>query len=506
MALGACVEIGVTRSLPRSLRLVGALLCALAFAAPSAHAYDLGFNDNQVQFFAGWRGQKANDEALASALQRMRATGTSTYRVMVIWSDVARGATAAPNPTTLAADPAWSGYRWDDVDRLLRATAAAGLRPLVWFARAPSWAEGAGRPPVSTLVPAGTWKPNAAQLQQFAKAFATRFSGRYPDPAAPGQSLPRVDLYQGWNEPNLYTEITPQYEQIKGRWTVTSPARYRALQNASYTGIKSVNRSATVLTAGTGPFGGFDRSDPRVPPAKFWRELLCVTKKGSTYKANRKCPKLKFDGWAHHTYPIGPPTRTARNADDAVVPDMPKLTKVMAAAQRAGLVKQKAAKNLWMTEMSWDSFPDPNGLSLADQALYMQGAFYVLWKAGVQHVLWWNFRDQGKGNDWNATLQSGVYMLGANPNDPGQDVAKPSLTAFRFPFAAYRFRGVAALWARPPATGPVEVQVQSGGTWKKVATLRPRSGGVVSGRLRVNPGVTLRAVQGSEVSLTWRTF
>lgn len=206
-----------------------------------------------------------------------------------------------------------------------------------------------------------------------------------------------------------------------------------------------------MLSAGSAPFGGFDRTDPRIPPALFWRELLCVTKRGTTLKGNRKCPKVKFDGWAHHTYPIGPPTRTARNPDDVVVPDIPKLTKVFAAAQRAGTVKKSVARNLWMTEMSWDSFPDPNGLSLADQALYMQGAFYVLWKAGVQHVLWWNFRDQQKGNDWNASLQSGVYMLGANPSNPSLDVAKPSLTAFRFPFTAYRLRGVARCGRGRPA-------------------------------------------------------
>jgi len=359
---------------------------------------------------------------------------------------------------------------------------------------------------VSTTVPAGTWKPDAAAFGQFTAAFATRFSGRYPDPAHAGQTLPRVDLYQAWYEPNLYTEITPQYEQVGGAWTITSPARYRALQNAAYTSIKAVNPAAQVMTAGTGPFGGFDRSDPRTPPARFWRELLCVTRRGGTDVGSRRCPKLLADGWAHHTYPIGPPTRTARNADDVVVPDMAKLTKPMAAAQRAGTVTRAAARNLWMTEMSWDSFPDPGGLSLADQALYMQGALYVLWKAGVQHVLWWNSRDQEQGSDWNATLQSGVYMRGADQSDPAQDVAKPSLTAFRFPFAAYRYKGVAALWARPPGSGPVQVQVLRGTAWSTVATLRASRGGVVTGRVRINPGVTLRAIQGTETSLNWRTF
>ncbi len=121
---------------PRHACCGGSVRCCRAFAvgAPSASAYELGFNDNQIQGYAGWRGNKPNDAALAAALQRMRATGTQTYRIMVMWSEVTKPAAAAPTPASLAADPAWSGYRWDDVDRLLKAARAAGLRPLVWFA------------------------------------------------------------------------------------------------------------------------------------------------------------------------------------------------------------------------------------------------------------------------------------------------------------------------------------------------------------------------------------
>ena len=37
-------------------------------------------------------------------------------------------------------------------------------------------------------------------------------------------------------------------------------------------------------------------------------------------------------------------------------------------------------------------------------------------------------------------------------------------------------------------------------------SLKPKAGGVVTGRLRVNPGVMLRAVQGADASLGWKTF
>lgn len=48
--------------------------------------------------------------------------------------------------------------------------------------------------------------------------------------------------------------------------------------------------------------------------------------------------------------------------------------------------------------------------------------------------------------------------------------------------------------------------MQSGAGWSRVTTLQRRADGTVSGRLRINPGAALRAVQGGEISLTWRTF
>ncbi len=185
---------------------------------------------------------------------------------------------------------------------------------------------------------------------------------------------------------------------------------------------------------------------------------------------------------------------------------MAKLTRVINAAQRAGLMKRSVAKNLWMTEMSWDSFPDPNGLSLADQALYMQGAFYVLWKAGVQHVLWWNFRDQQKGADWNASLQSGVYMLGAKPERarPGRRQAE----SHRLPLPVHRLpparrRGALGAAARHRPRGGAGAERHHVAQGDDAQGAPGRRGERTPA---VNPGATLRAVQGGEISLTWRTF
>jgi hypothetical protein len=316
-----------------------------------------------------------------------------------------------------------------------------------------------------------------------------------------GQLLPRVRYFQAWNEPNLSVSLTPQWTKSGSRLQLASPALYRSILNAFYAGVKTANPHAFVLSAGTAPFGDLAKGGKRVAPVAFYRELLCSNAKVQ----GKKCSRVRFDGWAHHTYPIGPPTRQARNSGDVVVPDLPKLTRLMAGAVRAKTVASAAAKNLWVTEMSWDSFPDPDGLTLEDQAAYMQGAFYVLWKAGVKTAIWWNSRDDRKGSNWNATLQSGIFMRGTDPLDPNQDIKKPSWTAFHFPFAAYRLKGVASLWAAAPAAGDVVVQAQnSSGSWEQVAKLTARGGRVYTGRLRVGPGTQLRANQNGILSLPWR--
>lgn len=489
----------------RLAAIAGAVLGVAAAAPASSQAMALGFNDVGLQTYAGTNGGKVDEAALNAGLANARRAGATEWRLMLTWRQIARGSATAPQPATLATDPAWAGYRWDDVDRLIKAVTANGLTPVVNIYAAPNWAEAADRPaglPTPSL-PAGTWRPDPVAFQYFAQALARRFNGSYPDPAVAGQVLPKVTYLHGWNEPNLATYLTPQWEKRGGKWRAASVEHFRKLTRAWARGVRTSNPKAKVLLGATAPFGGLMKTDPRIPPAAFYRELLCVAPRKGKLTGKRSCPKLDVDGWAHHTYPIGPPWRTARNVDDVVVPDMRKLTRIVNAAAASGTVRKKAAREVWMTEMSWESAPDPNGLSLSDHAFYMQGAFYTLWKAGVKHVLWWNSRDMARGSDWEATHQSGIFARGA---DPSQDVAKPSFTAFRFPFAAFRTKGVAQLWAQPPGgASSVIVEAADGAGWKRVATLK-KQGTVYTGRLIVGPGVQLRARSGTEISYPWKTF
>lgn len=469
-----------------------ALATGLVAALPaSASAMRLGFTDEGTL-------RLTSPAAAGTGLGNARAAGGSIWRFQLSWRTVAP--TRPPN-SEAASDPAWPGYNWTSTDEYVRRISASGLQPLPFVFGAPGWAEGAGRPEVSRTVPAGVWRPNATAYRAFAAALAKRYSGTYPDALNPGQALPAITTWQAWNEPNLSVDIAPQWVRRDDRWRAESPRIYRGLLNAFYKGIKSTNPRATVVTAGTAPYGDLKPGDPRIPPVRFWRELLCVS--NTKVPKARTCPTVLFDAIAHHPYPIGPPRRTARNDDDAVVPDVRKITRLLPAATRRGTVRPRRSKPLWISEISWDSRPDPDGLSLAQQATYLQGALYVLYRQGADVVTWFNLRDQAPTPSYAATYQSGIFLRGSTP---AEDVAKPSHTAFRFPFTAYRTRGVARLWGMAPAAGPVTIQARQNGRWVTAARLRARSNRVFTGRLRVGPGTSLRAVWNTDTSLVWRTF
>jgi hypothetical protein len=361
--------------------------------------------------------------------------------------------------------------------------------------------------------------PDAAAYGRFMTAAARRYSGTYPDPLRPGQMLPRVRLWQIWNEPNLFVELNPQWRKSGSAWVPASPELYRGLLTAGYDAVKSVAADNKVVTAGTAPYGEAKYCDgsscpaggPRIQPARFVRELLCVTGGAKPKAVNCRAKPAKFDILAHHPYPIGPPGRHAINPDDVVVPDFAKLTTPLKIALKAGnIVPKTASKPVWATEMSWDSNPpDPGGIPAGQQAQYAAGAIYVLWRQGVRALYWWNLRDDPKGQGYTYGLQSGVYYRG---DTVAQDTPKPAVTAFRFPFVAYRAysnfagHGTALLWGMAPAAGRVDVQKQVGSSWHTIKSATAKSDHIFQLRVSASRGTRLRAVQAGEASIDAKVF
>jgi hypothetical protein len=101
-----------------------------------------------------------------------------------------------------------------------------------------------------------------------------------------------------------------------------------------------------------------------------------------------------FDAIDSHPYGIYGPNWHAYLADDVSVPDVYKLVNVLHAAEKIGTAVPRGAKGNWVTETSWDTDPpDPDGVPINEQALWLEQALYNLWKQGVSTVLWWQIED-----------------------------------------------------------------------------------------------------------------
>ena len=188
-----------------------------------------------------------------------------------------------------------------------------------------------------------------------------------------------------------------------------------------------------------------------------------------------------------------------------MIADFSRLSKPLSVALKRGTVLPRTKKQIWATELSWESKPpDPEGIPDHLRATYMDGAFNELWSEGVNTVIWFNMRDQLPRPDFASTLQSGIFFA---PDDSIQDdTPKPSYPAYQFPFTAYLKKGKAQIWGLAPAPGPVTIQALRGSTWTPVMTLGARSDRLFLASARLKAKTQVRAVQGASISLPWTVF
>jgi hypothetical protein len=471
---------------PRSQRRLAPLLLALVVlavpaSADAARGLELGFLD----------GVYAADPAERDAwLDRSAAVSADIVRLDVGWP-------AQKTPTRPAGfdarDPADPHYDFARADAAIVAATARGMQVLASFTGAPHWADGPGRP--ADVTP-GTWKPSYRALEEYGAALGRRYSGTFPDPARPGQFLPKVRAFQVWNEPNLGKYLNPQWS---GRRS-TAPALYRRMLTAFYRGVRSVNASALVVTAGTGPFGDPRPGGRRIMPARFWRDVLCLRRTSTGRLASRaSCASpASFDVLAHHPYSVGAPRRTALNADDVSIPDIGKLTRLLRYAERKGSARPDKRHPVWVTETSYDSSPpDPDGVEEATHARYLAEAFYLLSRQGVDVITWFQVRDRAPIPSFDTTNQSGVFFRDGRP--------KLAAAAFRFPFVTERTHsGKLRAWGRSPMAGRLTIERLHGNTWKPVKTLNVRRNDTfLTAVPRAATPDRLRARVATEISLSW---
>lgn len=399
------------------------------------------------------------------AVLRARRAGASMVRILLAWKAV------APEPPADPEDPDDPAYRWLFIDQQVVDAVRGGLDPLLYISASVPWARGAA------VGLAGTW-PSPTRFADFARAAALRYSGTFT-PTGGTAPLPRVRLWQAWNEPNAGRELAPQ--RVNGRGV--SPAQYRRMVNAFAVAVHGVDASNLVVAGGLAPFGHDSKDIQVLAPMPFMSALLCV----SLAKPHRRTcsQRTRFDVWGHNPYANGGPNWHARSPNDASIGDLPEMRALLSAAERAGTIISAGAPEFWATEFSWDTHPpDPKGVPSDLHARWVAEALYRMWQAGVRAVIWFRLQDHPLRQ---SPYQSGLYTVSGRAK-------KHSLEAFRFPFVAFRGGTGVTVWGRTPygVRGSVIVERQVGRRWTPVAHLGADRNGIF---LRTVPSPATRVLR-----------
>lgn len=473
------------------------------------------------------------------ALQEMRHLGVTMVRYTVRWSYIAPDATSHKRPSFNATDPnAYPPNNWTPYDALVRGAAAAGIKVMfVPTASAPFWAQGPGAPPRAggAYQIDQAWEPSAREFGEFMQALGTRYSGRFSPPYLHGQPLPRVSIWELYNEPNFGEDLAPQ--AIKGSSVLWAPVMFRSLLNAAWSGLRvSGHGSDTRLVGALAARGdriivhggsGLPGVYGETTPLEFIRDLYCVDAQYHPYRGPaakvRKCPStasatrrfraqnpglFSASGWSIHPYPLtrdasAPPNTTRyHNPNYVALSQIPNMARTLDRIQR--IYGSGKRFPIWNTEYGYITNPpnadrnNPN-VSLVTQAFYDNWAEYLQWRnprivSTMQYLL--VDPNPSVGTPECGGFASGLIFYGAPPTTsgcssyvPGQ--LKPGVAAYRLPIflpqASGRRGQALKVWGciRPahfaladgkgPQTAAIQFQAGSSGAWTTVATVTMRN-------------------------------
>jgi hypothetical protein len=323
------------------------------------------------------------EERRTEMLDQVRGTNATIVRTLVTWSIV------APTRPANAADPFDPAYRFNDLDELVRNTQARDMEVIITLWGTPGWANGGKTP---NFLP-----KKLSDFTAFARAVASRYSGRYP-------GYPYVRFFSIWNESNLQLFLAPQFD-AKGR--SIGPRNYAKLAAAGYSGVKAGNSGAKVAVGSTSSAG-------RDKPLKGKSETHSPGRFAQLVAAAN--PRLKFDAWAQHPYPVPANQKPLQKVKwpNVTLSAFPRFEKSL-----DSWFKRKNVR-IWITEYGHEVRQDgePKGISRAQQAAYAAQALAVAKKdPRVDMFIWFVFRDHPT-SQWQSGLRT---RSGA---------AKPSLSRF----------------------------------------------------------------------------
>ncbi|HEY6780187.1 MAG TPA: hypothetical protein VI111_04490 [Thermoleophilaceae bacterium] len=460
-------------------------------AAPGRHVEVVVQDDAQLR--------EAPPERIRQATEQLAALGVDRIRFTGAWVGLAPAPDSPVKPVFDESDPAsYSAAGWAKLDTAVRETVRAGMQPMIdvsfwaprWAVQRPSREPGQGR-----------WRPSPGDFGRFAAALATRYSGRYVDPAS-GRALPAVRLWTTWNEPNHPAFLLPQWERRDGRWLPASPHWYRAMHEAADAAIVAADPRNRVLIGGLSSIG-YDKPGvaARMTPLRFVRELACVDARlrPLTRPECRGYEPLRADGFAIHPYGFSlPPDGAPALPGNLTMGRLPRLAALLDALYRRGRLAQPLP--LYVTELGWESNPpDPyRGVPLETQARYLSQSMDIAWhEPDLRMTAWYLLRDippdsavPPDSRPYWRTFQTGLEFADGTP--------KPALQALAMPLSIERdAAGGYRAWGRVAAgTGArrVSFELQApDGSWTAASPpLRTRADGTIERTLTAMGSYRLR--------------
>ena len=351
------------RLLAIAMALAAAVSLVSLVAAPLASAS----RSESTLFDLGGAGLDVPEAQLAGQLDQLQSFGVDTVRVIVAWRDIAPDGQANNKPSFDASDPsAYPQANFIELDNVVRAAAQRGMKVLLTpSAPVPHWASAAHDDVTS---------PDPVEFGKFVQALGTRYSGNYAPPTAnptdpPNPTLPRVDQWSVWNEPNLTLVLKPQLRHGKSLAAKT----YRSLFLAAQSGLKSSGHGTDPLLIGeTSPSGGRQGTSP----IDFMRGVLCLNAK---FKKTGGCAPIDATGWAQHPYDPYDAPFEAGTHNLINLATIKTLTTALRKARAAHATTRRLP--VYVTEYGVESVPDRKfGVSQLQQAEYLSISEYLMYR------------------------------------------------------------------------------------------------------------------------------
>jgi hypothetical protein len=459
----------------RHTRAPRALLCLLAVAlgclaiatpARAAPGMEIGMEDERLMLSQYWRAPEL--------VQEWKRLGVDSVRLIVGWHKIAPASRRFKPPRNFdATDPASPRYRWGALDQAVDVLTHHGVKPMLTVTGpAPFWATAAPRRRK------GQYLPKRKDFGKFARAVARRYGNR-------------VDRYLIWNEPNQPGWLLPQRDctgkRRARRCVPRAPHVYRGLYNAAERAIRRADAGAQILIGELAPVGDDPTKSTWRPlsPLPFMRALGCVDDRFRPQRGGlcRGFKAPRADAFGYH--PHGkrqPPEKRNPDRGEAQLADLDRLFRTLdRLTGRRRLLAPAATRrrfDVYMTEFGFQTRPPDRaaGVTLAQQARYVQQAAYILWRhprvRNLTHYQWEDERVRRDGpKSGYSGWQSGLHFFDGR--------AKPASGVFAAPLVYDRRR--ALLWGqvRPGGAHQLALQERDPGAtlWQEVGQIATDAAG-----------------------------